>query len=278
MVKLNKYGYYELTNMPSEEELNYYYSTYYQDNKSASYKQEYTQLEKDFFKAKLQQKHMLCGSFTSFLDVGCGEGFALKYFHDKGYTVKGIDYSDAGLLKHNPDMKGFIDIGNIFDILEHMTEKFDIVNLDNVLEHVREPRKLLEKCIEVCSKKIIIKVPNDFSYFQRYVMGIRKVEKNYWVVTPDHINYFNKDGLINLCKAVGLEKEFILGNYLTEFYALHKDTNYLETPSLGRECHFARCHEEVLFNKIGIKETIELYKVYGKMGLGREIIGGFTKC
>lgn len=275
MVKLNEYGYYQLTDIPSEEELQDYYSDYYQNNKSKSYQQEYTEEEKMFFQAKLEQKELMCDSFNSFLDVGCGEGFAVKYFHDKGYDVTGIDYS---LTKHNPDIKDHIIVGDIFNILEGMNRKFDIVNLDNILEHVREPKKLLEKCIEVCNKKIIIKVPNDFSVFQRYVTQLQLVKTKYWVVKPDHINYFNKDGLINLCEAVGLEKEFILGNYLTEFYALHKDTNYLESAELGRECHFARCKEEILLNKISPELTLRFYKVLGEMGLGREIIGGFTKC
>lgn len=272
-VGLNKYGYYDLLSMPNAEELKRYYDDYYQQGKSKSYQQEYTQLELDFFNAKLQQKEVLCGNFKSFLDVGCGEGFALKYFHEKGYEVEGVDYSDAGMLKHNPDMTRFLKLGDVLNI----ERQFDIVNLDNILEHVLNPRSVLEQCFTLCKKKLIVKVPNDFSKFQEYALELGLQNSKYWVVVPDHLHYFNSQGLINVCEVVGFKKEKILGNYLTEFYALHKDTNYLENPDLGRECHFARCREEVLFNKISIQKTINLYEAYGNMGLGREIIGVFTK-
>ena len=56
------------------------------------------------------------------MDVGCGEGFALKCFIDLGWEVKGVDLSKAELEQQNPDMVDSVDIGDIYEILSKYQE------------------------------------------------------------------------------------------------------------------------------------------------------------
>ncbi len=57
-----------------------------------------------FFKIKYDQKKRIIESHVhfsdnqkkiSFLDIGCGEGYALKYFYENGYKVLGIDFFET---------------------------------------------------------------------------------------------------------------------------------------------------------------------------------------
>lgn len=269
----NEYGYFQLANMPSDEELKKFYETeYFQKNISKSYSSTYTEEELNYFDAKNQQKEILAGDFESFLDVGCGEGYVLSYFDRRCYEVLGMEYDSYSINQHNPSLVDKCLFGDVFSNLKKMKRKFDIVNLDNVLEHTPHPKELLELCFAICNKKIIIKVPNDFSVFQKYCVRNNITRDRHWVITPDHVNYFNKEGLITLCNSIGFKNEKILGNYLTEFFILHELTNYIENQSLGKSCHFARVKEELLLNEISPLKTIEFYEVLGDMGLGREII------
>jgi 2-polyprenyl-3-methyl-5-hydroxy-6-metoxy-1,4-benzoquinol methylase len=157
--------------------------------------------------------------------------------------------------------------------------QFDVVNMDNILEHVTDPIFLLEQVYKLMTENgvSIIKVPNDFSLLQKFFYKNGIVTKPHWVASLDHISYFNKEGLINICNEAKLKNVDIIGNYLTEFFVLNPNTNYYRNPSVGKSCHFARVAQENIFHSISPEKTIELCRTLGSMGLGREIIGVFKK-
>ena len=287
-VVLNKYGFYTLKNHPADEERKAYYrNQYYQDNK-ATYTSEYANSELDFINIKLEQKllliekHLSLSPTCSFLDIGCGEGFAVSFFKKRGFTVLGLDYSSAGIKNHNLDVLDDAIIGDVYDSITNLVTSskcFDIVNMDNVLEHVTAPKELLELVYKVLTKNgiIIIKVPNDFSVLQHYFIENKIASKPHWVAPLDHISYFNKEGLINLSNAVGFKCIDFLSDQMIEFSALNPNTNYFENKNVGKSCHFARVAQENIFHKISPQKTIEMYRILGSMGLGWEIIGIFAK-
>ena len=57
MVKKNKYGYYELTNKPSEDELEEYYQKKYYQEEKGSYQSGYSKEEIRYILNKIEQKH-----------------------------------------------------------------------------------------------------------------------------------------------------------------------------------------------------------------------------
>ena len=291
-VTKNEYGFYTLKELPTDEERkNYYKEKYYQEGKG-SYEVNYTEEELCFFEEKLEQRYIIIKenlhinykdcSDISLLDVGCGEGFALVFFRKKGFAVLGLDYSDAGIKNHNIGVLDNVMIGDIYNSIISLIangSRFDIVNMDNVLEHVVDPKYLLENVCTLLNDGgiVVIEVPNDFSYLQEYFWNHGIIKKDYWVVPLDHISYFNKVGLINLCKDVGLNCVDYLSDILIEFSALNPNTNYFENKSVGKSCHFARIAQEHIFHSISPKKTIELYRILGEMELGRSIIGIFQK-
>ncbi len=288
-VVLNEYGFYMLKEIPSTEEREAYYKNqYYQQGKGA-YQARYTDDELCFLTAKLEQKLLIirrrlddpsyprAHHSASFLDIGCGEGFALSFFKKKGFVVLGLDYSDAGLRSHNADVLGDVTLGDIFDSIQLLVREsslFDVINIDNLLEHVDDPRRLLEQAALLLKKNgvLIIKVPNDFSALQQYFISSGIADQPYWVVRPDHISYFNSEGLIRLCEASGFECVDLLGDQLIEFSAMNPNTNFIRDKSVGKACHFARVAQENFLHGISPEKTLAMYRVFGEMGLGREII------
>ena len=149
--------------------------------------------------------------------------------------------------------------------------------MDNVLEHVVDPFLLLKKIKLLASQNAIlmIEVPNDFSVLQIDLYEREFVKKPFWVVTPDHISYFNRDGLINLCKEAGWEVQDILTDYPIDFSLFNINTNYVLNPAVGKSCHRERIMIENLMHHISPTKTIEFYRALAELGLGREIIGFF---
>jgi 2-polyprenyl-3-methyl-5-hydroxy-6-metoxy-1,4-benzoquinol methylase len=218
----------------------------------------------------------------SLIDIGCGEGFAIKFFKNKGFSVLGLDYGIEGAQRQNPSITQYIIQGdmysNIDDLISH-DKQFDVVNMDNVMEHVTKPKALLQRVRGLLKDNgiAIIKVPNDFSYLQKYFFEHGIAKKTSWVAPPDHLQYFNKEGLINICNDVGLKCVDFLSDQLIELFAFNPNTNYFENKSVGKSCHMSRVAFENIFHDISPEKTIELYRVLGSMGIGRGIIGIFKK-
>ncbi|MBI5403284.1 MAG: class I SAM-dependent methyltransferase [Ignavibacteriae bacterium] len=284
----NKFDYFELKKKPSVEELKKYYSEkYYQEN-NATYGQEYTPDEIKFFSNKIVQKYSLVKERFSgkanpdMLDIGCGEGFTLKYFSDMNWNVTGLDYSSFGCKRHNPEVLEKITTGDIFANLEEIVKsgrKFDLIWLDNVLEHVLEPHLLLTMCREIGrdNSAVIIEVPNDFSKIQSLALQKGYIDNEFWIVSPDHISYFNAEGLENLCQSAGWKKIKIISDYPIEVNLLNDDCNYIKDSKKGKNTHFQRIEFENLLHEISVEKTNKLFEALAELGMGRSLTGVFIK-
>src|SRR5262245_54305512 len=63
---------------------------------------------------------------TRILDVGCGEGVLVERFHERGWTIAGVDANYASDLVRLGDARN----------LPHEDQSFDLVMLLDVLEHI----------------------------------------------------------------------------------------------------------------------------------------------
>ncbi|HBV96587.1 MAG: hypothetical protein JL50_16600 [Peptococcaceae bacterium BICA1-7] len=285
-VKVNKYGFYELKNKPTPEELKKYYSEKYYQEAEGSYQINYAEDEIIYIKNKIEQRYaiineLLPGEIVKrrFLDIGCGEGWALKYFSERCWDVTGLDYSEYGCRAQNPDMLQYMIIGDINECLDKLTgqENFNIIWLDNVLEHVLSPLDLLIKCKKLVNKDgvLVIDVPNDFSPIQQHLLDNGYITKSFWVAVPDHISYFNSEGLISICDESGWTCSYVMGDFPIDIFLLNENTNYVEDKSKGKNCHKARVSIENLLHSISPSKTNELYRVLAQLGLGRGITAFF---
>ncbi|MEM7102971.1 MAG: class I SAM-dependent methyltransferase [Bacteroidota bacterium] len=287
-VKLNQYGFYTLTKVPSKKELEDYYANKYYQADTHRYKHRYSEKEIQYFYNKIEQKHknllhldlISTNQRNRLLDVGCGEGFTLKYFKKAGWDVTGLDYSDFGCRMINPDcvdnlIQGDVD-QNISQLLEK-GEKFDLIWLDNVLEHLIDPLKTLQevKALTNPSGALVIEVPNDFSIVQNALLESEFIDDPFWIVSPDHISYFNKKGLINLCDAAGWDHKMIIGDFPIDFFLFNNFSNYKKQKETGKQAHKARIEIENLLHELPTDKVNHFYHAMADLGIGRQLIGFF---
>ena len=286
-VRKNKYGFYELIKKPDgKAQRDNFEEKYYQECLSGSYEPDYTGEEIQFRENKILQKemswkHIFGEQKIRILDIGCGEGYFLKHFWEKGQEVQGIDYSLYALQKNNPELLPYFIQGDAYEGLKEMADAgkvFDIVNMDSVLDMMQDPDGLLELVKGVLARDGVFccKVANNYSYFQIKLLEENKLQKEYWLDPEGHISYFNKDGMLSFFRAHGYECKDIYAEGLAEFFLLNSYSNYYEKPETGKECHKAAVYLENMMHGISSERTHEVMRQIGHMGLGRELVGLFS--
>lgn len=282
-----KYGYYTVENPPSESELSDYYAKKYYQEARGSYEIEYDADEINYINNKIEQrayildKYLQLNSSRTFLDIGCGEGWALNFFKQKGWEVLGLDYSSFGCEKFNPACMTNLIAGNVYKSITTLIEqkrKFDVVWVDNVLEHVINPEAIIQDFKKIISPNgiLVVEVPNDFSILQNHVFNKGLIDNQYWVVIPDHLSYFSKVSLENLLNANGWQSITCLADYPIDWNLLNPNSNYIQKKELGKSCHRERIEFENLIHTLPLEKVNAFYQAMGDIGLGRLITGFFS--
>jgi len=290
--KNKQYGFYEVENKPSESELgDYYAKKYFQTDadKLNKYKEKYSEQELNYINQKINNKYNFIEQnlgetkIKSFIDIGCGEGFALNFFLDKNIESLGVDFSDFGIKAHHPSIINNFRQGDIIRYVDKLIEEgktYDLIWLDNVLEHVLDPESLMRKCSQLCSANgfIAIEVPNDFSKFQSFLLDEKLVDKKYWEITPDHLSYFSPESLNTLCEANGWNARGQMTDFPIELFLLNSNSNYSKDGATGKGAHQSRMMFEDYINKVNdTKQITKLFQTLLESGLGRQIIGLYQK-
>ncbi len=292
-VFLNKYGYYELRRKNTKEERDENFEEhYFQDYAGATYKKvEYPPEELRFLHNQIEERAYVIeqnlakmgkGKDYSLLDIGCGEGFLLQFFHDRGKRVKGIDIGAYALQHFHPEMLSFFEQGDMETLLPAMAKRgeiFDVVNMDRVLDMVDDVDVCLDKIKEIMGEQsiLVIKGANNYSGLQRMLLQRGEMKEEYWLDDPDHTGYFNREGLIARLSANGFECLDFYGDTFVDFQLVNPFSNYYEKPETGKAAHRTAVCLENLFHDISMERAVEVYRMLGDMGFGREIVGVFKK-
>lgn len=292
-VFLNKYGYYELRRKNTKEERDENFEEhYFQDYAGATYeKVEYPPEELRFLHNQIEERAYVIeqnlakmgkGKDYSLLDIGCGEGFLLQFFHDRGKRVKGIDIGAYALQHFHPEMLSFFEQGDMETLLPAMAKRgeiFDVVNMDRVLDMVDDVDVCLDKIKEIMGEQsiLVIKGANNYSGLQRMLLQSGEMKEEYWLDDPDHTGYFNREGLIARLSANGFECLDFYGDTFVDFQLVNPFSNYYEKPETGKAAHRTAVCLENLFHDISMERAVEVYRMLGDMGFGREIVGVFKK-
>jgi len=113
---------------------------------------------------------------------------------------------------------------------------------------------------------LIVMVPNDFNPLQLSAEKI--VNKQWWISTPDHINYFNFKSLRGLLKKSNYDVVYETTDFPMELFLL-MGNDYVNNSSIGKKCHEQRISFE---NNLSPKLLRTLYKSYAKNNMGRTCI------
>lgn len=277
-----KYGFYQYSPLPSEEDLRQYYAEKYYQHGLGSYSVSYSDEEIEYFKLKSRLIYRKVSMLMdmkkkrSFIDIGCGEGWVLNEFNKRGHTVQGIDFSMYGVEKFHPHLLSFFEQGNIYDLLKKKIEngcRFHILLLANVIEHVIAPEALLQKIKRIMfpDSLLIIIAPNDFSRLHEFLIEKKKVSRQFWLAYPDHLSYFNKESMGNLLSAQGFELKDVIADNPIDLNLLNDNSNYIENPEKGKMTHMFRVLADNFMADDDPDKLLQIYEILGSMGIGRDL-------
>jgi 2-polyprenyl-3-methyl-5-hydroxy-6-metoxy-1,4-benzoquinol methylase len=278
-------GYMRVDPLPSEKELENYYADSYYQNPHGTYQTSYSEIESIQRKSRIELIYQSVVSNLKpdsnnpkkVLDLGCGEGFLLSHFKAAGWEILGLDFSDEGVKRQNPQLITDIIKGNVYkelEILLKKNKKYDAIHLGNILEHVIDPLGLVTKCSGLLSDDglLIITVPNDFSTLQNSLITSGFVEKEYWICPPDHLNYFNLESLVKLQVASNLKVLDSICDFPIEWFLMNNHSNYINQPAVGKSAHLARARLDSLINaNPDLEMKLNFWRSMAALGFGRTI-------
>jgi SAM-dependent methyltransferase len=125
------------------------------------------------------------------LDAGCGEGFILSEFKDRGIGeyLEGIDFSEEALSigkKLFPGLK--LGKGDIYN-MPYENNSFDLVISTEVMEHLEKPDKALDEVIRVSSKYCMFSVPSEPMFMISNLIRGKNILR--WGNDPDHLQHWS---------------------------------------------------------------------------------------
>jgi 2-polyprenyl-3-methyl-5-hydroxy-6-metoxy-1,4-benzoquinol methylase len=277
-------GYVEAVPRPSPEELaRFYREEYYGQGVSATYHVQYPedeirhkQLRATTLNEAIAQNLAGKGKPPRFLEIGSGEGFLLADALRRGWDATGVDFQRAPVEKFNPAAAaGFVEAnpGEYLDALIGAGEKFGVIALQNVLEHALQPAELLRGIRNTIAADgvVMIQVPNDYSRTQEFVTAKGYVDKEYWFLPPQHLNYFNAKTLDAFVSDNGFKVVDALSDFPVEFYLWGNTSNYTKDKALGPLAHRGRVELDLLMAESGLTEYLNFYRALYRVGLGRNI-------
>jgi len=275
------YFYYE---PPDEEFLRQHYERkYFQQNEI--YSSEYSEAEREFFRRSAERKISLVRSFLGrpltpgfrCLELGVGEGWSLAALRAAGAHVEGVDYSNHGLSKWNPQLADALTVGVPEREMDRMAaegRRFDLLWLDNVLEHVPRPEDFLRRARGVLEPGglLLIEVPNDNSPLHRYLAANGLVERPFWQAYPEHLSYFTSETLARLLDAHGFEVVDRMGDFPIDLFLLNDAANYVNQRAAGRSAHLARVRFDEFTSAFDEAATVDFYRAIARLSLGRNMV------
>ena len=243
-------GFKHLDPIPSKEEIKEFYERqYYQEKIPKLLDPEKEEKELQWSNLWYRDRLLTLNKYIEdepkrVLDVGCGNGFFLKFMSENGWKAFGIEPSPKA--SEYARSLGL----NVFNTtLEEFVEKqwygyFDAINLKCVLEDVPNPIEILEICKSLLrdTGMICVEVPNDFNTLQLQVHKLGKPQ--WWIAIPDHINYFDFDSLEKILENLDFEIVLRTTDFPMEFFLLIGE-DYIGNDEVGSKCHQKRMKFEL---------------------------------
>ena len=274
-----QWGFQRLDPIPSNEELaDYYQSKYYHAIKKGGRGLQLNRLMsggQEAEKTRMWLEHALYDAVIDalkaapghkVLDVGCGTGELVEYLSSQGCDAHGVEPAEAAV--EFAQSRGIsVECGDLGGHLKaNPSIRYDAIVFLNVIEHSPEPTVLLQQAYGALKPGglVICRVPNDFSPIQE-VAQLAIAGRPWWIVVPDHINYFNFETFPPVLERLGFQVLDTFGDYPMEFFLL-MNRNYVEDPEVGKACHQERMRIEM---SLSSEQLRAVQRGYARAGIGR---------
>lgn len=197
---------------PSREEiLNRYTDKYFRNEYLGSYGADWDHYNMElirrrfgYIESRLLSDYTFPSSGKSVLDVGCGGGFLLKCFQERGWRTLGVDIIESSV-QYSSERLGVPAVQADFEHvsvrqLQAPGDGFNLITLTDALEHFFDPRKVLEKTYRMLDEGgvVFISVPNINS------LSLTYLGKSWAIISPlEHISYFSSVSLERMLRQAG---------------------------------------------------------------------------
>lgn len=134
-------------------------------------------------------------------EVGCGEGFWVMHWAEKGFDVRGSDFSAEviEMARRNAQAQGLaeglFDVVSIYEV-DADRDAADLIVCCEVLEHVDAPEQALQALQKIVRRDLIISVPKEPLWRALNMLRgkyIRDIGN-----TPGHVNHWSAAGIRRL--------------------------------------------------------------------------------
>lgn len=267
-------GFRHIVAVPTEAELaEYYRKTYYTGNKQDYIARQQEDLEwwELAYAARLDLfAQRLGGKPGRILDVGCGPGFFLRHARNAGWATVGVEPADQAA-EHARSLGLEVVQAPLSEAFSHGLGQFDVVYSHGVLEHLREPLSFMATAREllVAGGLLFVSVANDYNPLQQ-VLRESMGYPPWWLVPPQHINYFDLPTLRSAVERSGFEIIHNTATFPMELFLLMGD-DYIRQPALGRASHGRRRAMELALARGNPGLLSQLYESMAALGIGRQL-------
>jgi SAM-dependent methyltransferase len=268
-------GFRHIVPVPDDEDIAGYYKEQFYAGEKEDYCERH-QSEIQWWNQVYEERYLIFEKHLSqnqrrILDIGSGPGFFLKFGKERNWKTKGIEPSvQAAAFARNMGLE--ID-NEVFDETSaKKLGKFDVIHMNGVMEHLPNPKNFLNICNHILNPGglLFTCVANEYSPFQEILvehLGYRP----WWLVPPEHINYFDMHSIEKLVASSGFEVLQTTTTFPMELFLLMGD-NYVGDESVGKECHRRRKNLEFALKRSGnVELKRKIYKGLSALGIGREI-------
>ena len=266
LIKCRFCGFVFMEKIPTNEELNIFYSKYSYDSNGY------------LSTATIDSYNLLLDEFEQFrktnriLDVGCGRGWFLIEAKKRGWDVYGTEFSEkaievcetSGLKMKNGKLQN-----DTFS-----AEQFDVITSFEVIEHINNPVEEIGY-INMFLRKgglFYCTTPNFNAYLRYYL----KENYNNVIVYPEHLSYYTRNTIRKLMKIYKFKPTKILTTGVSISSLKISKQPGVEAPTSKDSS------DEKLRQKMNIRRYLRSLKFFVNntlsfLGLGITLKGYFTK-
>ncbi len=179
------------------------------------------------------------------LDIGCGQGYFLKFAQDKGWNVEGIETA-KNAVRHALKLRLKVKNKSLEDS-SYPDSYFSTITQLGLIEHVESPRKLLQESNRILKKKgvIVIFTPNAGSLFHFMADIFYKLTGSYFAIKKiyysRHLFYFTKKTLTAMLKKEGFEIreiQLVSLDMNKQFFTLFRKQKWARNPLIKIIAYF----------------------------------------